>query len=321
MTVGKLTFAASTEEKAAADPSAPGFPKAAVASALAVWIGGAVAWLAADDVWRLGGVAVASALMGWAALRLGRSAARPVQVTAHDAEELARHIVPVWQRDVEPARQESERNTSDLLESFANVSSRLDRHRTEIERLCQTTRRAARVEDAMSSALADAGEMLSALTALADEVQTLGRATHVLALNALDEAARAGAAGDGFAIVAQEVRRLAGQSCEAGLQIGRRVLKAQTRIYRARLDAARFDTDAGEILRRSEAQSPATVIAVPTRSAEPGRPSRTPCETHRAGQPELGTIPARLPSQDRVGPAKLDGCTGQPSPEPESLSN
>jgi methyl-accepting chemotaxis protein len=148
---------------------------------------------------------------------------------------------------------ESARGTAERTASDANhVDAIASRSREAIERAAQTLVRVS--EDVGASAervqrLAPASERVGDFVAT---VSRIARQTNLLALNAAIEASRAGDEGLGFAVVAEEIRKLAGESAQAAKVIASTVQRVRDDISEAvqSMDnTAREVTDAGTIAR------------------------------------------------------------------------
>ncbi len=173
-------------------------------------------------------------------------------------KQIGENILPVWVRQIKTAEEQTGGAVSNLVEHFSELSGRLDKsvelaektacgsgdHQSGIvEAFIQSKDELITMAEALNVASQDKAQMIErigALSGLIDELKAMATdvakvasQTNLLALNAAIEAARAGEAGRGFAVVADEVRTLSTLSGKTGERIGENV----TRIGAALNDA------------------------------------------------------------------------------------
>ena len=145
-----------------------------------------------------------------------------VRAAADDAGK----ILEIAQELAAGAVQAAERNAA-LARLARSHRERLDLSTAELGRLTEEVDQAATEADALAAASEEIEKFIAQTKAIAKQ-------THMLALNASIEAARAGEEGKGFSVVAEEVRKLAGQAARSATSTSETVQTVLVRVGTAR---------------------------------------------------------------------------------------
>ncbi len=205
----------------------------------------------------------------------------PAPCNLEGLDTLCSQVLPIWGHHLDTARGQTETAVTELTHRFADIHNHLGtalgvysqcaasngnndkpgecdvfamlaHGQNEMSQMLATLRAELQEKEEMLERIRDVGKLSDELKGMAGLVSSIAKQTNLLALNAAIEAARAGEAGRGFAVVADEVRKLSNLSNETGKQIGARVDAVDKAIHDAVQIAERFSVEDARIVQSAE---------------------------------------------------------------------
>jgi methyl-accepting chemotaxis protein len=129
---------------------------------------------------------------------------------------------------VASAAQQSAANVQTVASAAEQLSAAIEEIRRQVLQSNSVGERAANTANSANTKIEGLSEAARQIGEVVTLIQDIAEQTNLLALNATIEAARAGEAGKGFAVVASEVKELANQTAKATEEISQQIGSVQT---------------------------------------------------------------------------------------------
>jgi methyl-accepting chemotaxis protein len=175
---------------------------------------------------------------------------------------------------VSAAAEEVSGNARTVSGSIDNLVASIHEIARSAQDAASTARRAVDMASGTSTTMAALGRSSHEIGAVVKVITSIAEQTNLLALNATIEAARAGEAGKGFAVVASEVKELARDTAKATEDIGARIESMQEDTQRAVTAIAEI----GKVIEQIDSLQTKIAAAVEEQSVTTGEISRNIAE-------------------------------------------
>jgi methyl-accepting chemotaxis protein len=226
------------------------------------------------------------------------TSSKQLEQTARDMRELAA-TTSTEASSVSDASAGATRNVETVAGAATELSAAIGEVTDQISLSADLTlasRAASEKTDGQMKNLADAAGRIGSVMEL---IQEIAEQTNLLALNATIEAARAGEAGKGFAVVASEVKDLANQTAKATGEISQNVSRVQEETQ----SAAKAMTEISEKINEINTVTTTVSTAVEQQSAATLEISRNAEETAEMNRNVSSSIDAMKSAAEQTGDA------------------
>jgi methyl-accepting chemotaxis protein len=229
--------------------------------------------------------------------------------------------VPIWARQVETARRQTEEAIVALTARFAGTVNRLDKmlgsqdgrgnsqqwrdatreNESDLTLVVDALKAIQKSRDELATEIRTLAGYTDELRKMASDVESIAFQTNMLALNAAIEAAHAGTAGQGFAVVAHEVRNLSTAARDTGKRITQKVGAVSDALVKIGASSERLSERDEKAVKVSEDRIESVLgrfAANAARLEHVAEESRTQSAQIKG---EIGEALVQLQFQDRVG--------------------